>query len=240
VIRGVIGNAVANGTFFVHANGYDPNQFALFLDYALTVPVDGHLAGLSSLSDLAIDPSDASRVTSSTYSFGPLDVGKSLHILAGSGFTACTPYVVSVDGSGAAKLSLAVGTPGSSHGSSQAFGTVAKPAAVTFRVKSRGMAQEDSGVRWFETNRPTRVLARLTTQEPASVVLTCSTDNQPPDVVSTVTHSVPAGAIQLRDKVNAGVRGEAVFVTLSGSTVRPTRVTSVAVEAAEGSIRGNE
>jgi len=237
VILGVIGNAAANGTFYVNASSYDPNQCGLYSDEGLTVPVAG--TGLSSFSNLVINASDSTKVTSSGHSFGPSDVGKSINILAGSGFTACTPYVLSVDG-GSAKLSMAVGTAGSSSGSSQAFGIAAKPAPVTFTVKSRGMAQEESGQRWFETNRPTRVLARLTTQETTSVTLTCSTDNQPASVFSTVGHvNIPAGAIQLRDKVNSGVRGDAVFVTISGSTVRPTRVTSVAVEAADGSIRGN-
>jgi hypothetical protein len=54
-----------------------------------------------------------------------------------------------------------------------------------------------------------------------------------------VTHSVPPGVVLLRDKVSSDVRGDAVFASISGATVSPTRITSLAVEAAEGAIRGN-
>jgi hypothetical protein len=233
-IRGVVGNAAANGNFYVHASGFDPNQFALYSDHDLSVAVGG--SGVASYSNLHIDGSDSTKVTTASHAFVTADVGKSLSIQAGSGFTACTPTIVGVE-SGAARLSIAIGTPGSTAGNSQSAGCVGRLDTVPFTVKSRGMAKEETGQTWFETNRPTRVLAKLKTSEATLITLTCSTDEGA--AASTVTHTVPAGVVQLRDKVSAGVRGDSIFVTLSGSTVSPTKVTSLAVEASEGSIRGN-
>lgn len=134
-----------------------------------------------------------------------------------------------------AALSVPVAGNGSYTSSTGCF---AKLSAVTFTVKTRGMAQEQGGQTWFQTNRPTRVLAKLTTQEAvAAMTLTCAAASDA--VTSAVTHSVPSGVIQFRDKVNAAVRGDAISVSISGASVLPTKVTSLAVEAAEGSIRGN-
>lgn len=66
-------------------------------------------------SDLAIDSSNAKKVTSSSHSFVTGDVGLPLTIVSGTGFTAGTYTIASVTG-GAAILSAAAGSTSSTSG----------------------------------------------------------------------------------------------------------------------------
>jgi len=71
------------------------------------------------LTDLVIDPADPSGKTLTTATgnfFGPSDVGLTIQITGGSGFTPLSQVVASVNGSGEAIGTSAWGTPGSSLG----------------------------------------------------------------------------------------------------------------------------
>lgn len=82
-----------------------------------TASVDLLVGGFpgQAFSDLVIDGSLNTKVTSAYYTFVAADVGKMLVVTSGTGFTAGTYYVASV-AAGAATLSAAVGTVASTGG----------------------------------------------------------------------------------------------------------------------------
>jgi hypothetical protein len=76
--------------------------------------------------NLAIDATTNTKVTSATHNFGAADVGNLLQITAGSGFTAGFYQIVSVAGN-AATLDRSAGTLGSTGGTFAVGGALASP-----------------------------------------------------------------------------------------------------------------
>ena len=79
--------------------------------------------------DLAIDGTTTTKVTSSSHSFVAADCGNIIHVTAGTGFTVGFYEVVSVS-SGAATLDRAVGTAGSTGGTWALGGALATPWSI--------------------------------------------------------------------------------------------------------------
>lgn len=80
---------------------------------SVDLKVGGHTG--NKFTDLAIDGSVNTKITSASYTFVAADVGKLIAITGGTGFTVGIYYVASVSG-GAATLSGAVGTVSSVGG----------------------------------------------------------------------------------------------------------------------------
>ncbi|HZT29719.1 MAG TPA: hypothetical protein VFA33_07550 [Bryobacteraceae bacterium] len=72
--------------------------------------------------DLAIDGTDNTKVSSTAYPFDATDVGLILHITGGTGFTVQDVTILSVDGDGVATCSAALGTLGSTGGEARELG----------------------------------------------------------------------------------------------------------------------
>ncbi|BDI33333.1 hypothetical protein CCAX7_53840 [Capsulimonas corticalis] len=111
----------------------------------------------------------------------------------------------------------------------------APAAPVAFAFASRGFGREESGDAYWRANRPARVFASVQTQDTATLTLgvNCSACDASMSQAYTVL-----GAASFRLKVPNGVRGLVTTVTLAGATVTPVRITSVAVESAEGGVHG--
>jgi hypothetical protein len=107
--------------------------------------------------------------------------------------------------------------------------------AVAFAMASRGLGRESGGVTYWETNRPTRMYAAVQTGESAVLTfgVTCSGSAAAMAAPYTVN-----GLASVRLKVPSAVRGQVTTVTISGATVAPTRLSSIACEIAEGRLNG--
>lgn len=81
---------------------------------AVDVVVGGYVG--RAFTDLVIDASTNTDVTSATYTFVAGDIGKLLAITSGTGFTADTYVIVAIPSAGKARLSAAVGTVASTAG----------------------------------------------------------------------------------------------------------------------------
>jgi hypothetical protein len=117
----------------------------------------------------------------------------------------------------------------------------AAPTAIAYNVRSKGMgregAQEQAGndeFYWRE-NKGEYVLARFSTQEQSTVTLTAGAVRSLE--TSSVTHTASSGqGIYFRDKIDSGVRGDAFYAELAGSSITPTFITAFCVEITKGRI----
>ena len=108
-------------------------------------------------------------------------------------------------------------------------------APVAFAFTSRGFGREMSGDAYWRAHRPSRLFASVETGESAALTLGAQCSGSSAAMSQTYTVN---GAASFRLKIPSGVRGFVTTVSIAGATVTPTRITSAAVESAEGGFHG--
>jgi hypothetical protein len=99
------------------------------------------------ITDLVVDASDTAKVSSATKPFARIDVGHSINITSGSGFTTGRYRVVHVDGSNAATLDDSCGAAGSTNGSGKIDRPLVLPSrSDRFEVAYQAAAFDQVGV----------------------------------------------------------------------------------------------
>jgi hypothetical protein len=114
---------------------------------------------------------------------------------------------------------------------------------IPFMLRSRGFGREVDGVPWWQQNRPLRALAKLYLNELATVTLQTGAVGSALEwsIAHTQASSSDVPNYQYyRDAVRRDVRGDAVYVQLSGATVTPTIISAVGVDLAKGAVRSSD
>lgn len=110
-----------------NGGAFNPERAGAGVDYTYPTPQ------VFAYTDLEIDGSDNTVISSSARAFVADDVGNHLRVTAGTGFTVGTYEIVSVSG-GEATLDRAVGSTGSTGGSGNLGGALAGPVAAGARM----------------------------------------------------------------------------------------------------------
>ncbi len=108
-------------------------------------------------------------------------------------------------------------------------------AAVPFDFRARGMGQEQEGMEYWAENRVTRIYVNMDTQESYTATFGVEADTSFP---YRLAYTVD-GPLAERLKVPSDIRGRVVIPNIHGSSVTPTTITAIAIEAAEGRLRGH-
>lgn len=109
----------------------------------------------------------------------------------------------------------------------------ATPAAVPFSFTSRGFGQEENGLKWWQESLPTYLYAAVNTNEATSVTLGATAAGCAATFSATY-HAT--GRTSARVPIANNVRGDHVSISVGGSTVTQTKITSVATEIAQGGL----
>jgi len=104
--------------------------------------------------------------------------------------------------------------------------------AVPFSMQTRGMGQEEEGPSYWAMNIATALYAAVKTKESTSLTFTVSAANCPS--VYSQSYTVSGSASLRFSSITPDIIGDYIYAGVSGSTVTQSKITSLAIEVAEG------